>query len=91
MTQVAADALGMPLNRVRFALGDSWFPPAASHSGSQTLASVGSAVFTAPNMLRDRFIRSAVTDPGCRVDGAAGQHCPGGPAGLRTSRSCTID
>ena len=29
MTQVAADALGLPLNRVRFALGDSRFPECA--------------------------------------------------------------
>ncbi len=29
MTQVAADALGLPLNRVRFALGDSRFPVGA--------------------------------------------------------------
>jgi xanthine dehydrogenase YagR molybdenum-binding subunit len=63
MTQVAADALGMPLGRVRFALGDSRFPAAPPHSGSQTMASVGSAVFTAANMLRDRFIRMAVIDP----------------------------
>ncbi len=33
MTQVAADALGIPLSRVRFALGDSRFPAAPSHSG----------------------------------------------------------
>jgi xanthine dehydrogenase YagR molybdenum-binding subunit len=69
MTQVAADALGMPLGRVRFALGDSNFPPAPSHSGSRTMASVGSAVFTAANMLRDKFIRVAVTDPGSPLNG----------------------
>ena len=69
MTQVAADALGMPLSRVRFALGDSRFPPAPPHSGSQTMASVGSAVFTAANMLRDRFIRTAVTDPESPLNG----------------------
>jgi xanthine dehydrogenase YagR molybdenum-binding subunit len=69
MTQVAADALGMPLSRVRFALGDSRFPPAPSHSGSQTMASVGSAVFTAANMLRDRFIRIAVIDPESPLNG----------------------
>jgi xanthine dehydrogenase YagR molybdenum-binding subunit len=69
MTQVAADALGMPLSRVRFALGDSKFPPAPPHSGSQTMASVGSAVFTAANMLRDRFIRTAITDPGSPLNG----------------------
>ncbi len=69
MTQVAADALGMPLGRVRFALGDSKFPPAPSHSGSQTMASVGSAVDAAANLLRDRFIRTAVTDPGSPLNG----------------------
>jgi xanthine dehydrogenase YagR molybdenum-binding subunit len=69
MTQVAADALGMPLSRVRFALGDSRFPPAPSHSGSRTMASVGSAVFTAANMLRDRFIRIAVIDPESPLNG----------------------
>jgi xanthine dehydrogenase YagR molybdenum-binding subunit len=45
MTQVAADALGLPLQRVRFSLGDSRFSKAPSHSGSRTMASVGSAVF----------------------------------------------
>jgi xanthine dehydrogenase YagR molybdenum-binding subunit len=69
MTQVAADALGLPMARVRFALGDSNFPPAPSHSGSRTMASVGSAVFTAANMLRDRLIRTAVTDPGSPLNG----------------------
>jgi xanthine dehydrogenase YagR molybdenum-binding subunit len=69
MTQIAADALGMPLGRVRFALGDSRFPAAPSHSGSRTMASVGSAVFAAANMLRDRFIRTAVTDPGSPLNG----------------------
>jgi xanthine dehydrogenase YagR molybdenum-binding subunit len=69
MTQVAADALGIPLSRVRFALGDSRFPPAPPHSGSQTMASVGSAVFTAANMLRDRFIRVAVIDPESPLNG----------------------
>ncbi|OBG42599.1 acylaldehyde oxidase [Mycobacterium alsense] len=70
MTQVAADALGMPLGRVRFSLGDSAFPSAPPHSGSQTMASVGSAVFAAANMLRDRFVRTAVTDPGSPLNGA---------------------
>jgi xanthine dehydrogenase YagR molybdenum-binding subunit len=69
MTQVAADALGLPLNRVRFALGDSRFPQAPSHSGSRTMASVGSSVLNAANMLRDRFIRTAVVDPGSPLNG----------------------
>jgi xanthine dehydrogenase YagR molybdenum-binding subunit len=69
MTQVAADALGLPLNRVRFALGDSRFPEAPSHSGSRTMASVGSAVLTTANMLRDRLVRTAVVDPGSPLNG----------------------
>jgi xanthine dehydrogenase YagR molybdenum-binding subunit len=70
MTQVAADALGLPMARVRFALGDSNFPSAPSHSGSRTMASVGSAVFTVANMLRDRFIRTAIVDPASPLNGA---------------------
>lgn len=63
MTQVAADALGLPLSRVRFVLGDSSFPPAPPHSASRTMASVGSAVLIVASTLRDRCIRMAVTDP----------------------------
>jgi xanthine dehydrogenase YagR molybdenum-binding subunit len=69
MTQVAADALGLPISKVRFALGDSNFPAAPSHSGSRTMVSVGSGVFTAANMLRDRLIRTAVVDPGSPLSG----------------------
>jgi xanthine dehydrogenase YagR molybdenum-binding subunit len=74
MTQVAADALGLPLQRVRFSLGDSRFPKAPSHSGSRTMASVGSAVFVASNTLRDKFIRTAVVDPASPLSGAAPQN-----------------
>jgi xanthine dehydrogenase YagR molybdenum-binding subunit len=69
MTQVAADALGVRVDKVRFALGDSNFPTAPSHSGSRTMASVGSAVFTVGNMLRDKIIRMAVVDPGSPLSG----------------------
>lgn len=69
VTQVAADALGVPMARVRFALGDSRFPEAPSHSGSRTMASVGSAVYNVSNMLRDKFIRTAVVDPGSPLNG----------------------
>lgn len=71
MTQVAADALGLPMRRVRFALGDSDYPNAPSHSGSRTMASVGSAVFVTGNMLRDKAVRLAVTDPGSPLNGTA--------------------
>jgi xanthine dehydrogenase YagR molybdenum-binding subunit len=69
MTQIAADALALPVERVRFSLGDSDYPKAPSHSGSRTMVSVGSAVFTVANSLRDRFIRTAVVDPGSPLNG----------------------
>jgi xanthine dehydrogenase YagR molybdenum-binding subunit len=69
MTQVAADALCLPADRVRFALGDSTYPKAPSHSGSRTMASVGSAVFTVGNTLRDKVVRTAVVDPGSPLHG----------------------
>jgi xanthine dehydrogenase YagR molybdenum-binding subunit len=70
MTQVAADALGLPTSRVSFVLGDSTLPTAPSHAGSHTMASVGSAVFTACNSLRDSFVRTAVVDPASPLHGA---------------------
>ena len=54
-TQVAADALGLPLERVRFELGDSAFPAAKEHGGSTTMASVGSAVRAACTALQDKL------------------------------------
>jgi xanthine dehydrogenase YagR molybdenum-binding subunit len=44
MTQVAADTLGLPMERVRFELGDTNLPYAPVHGGSITMASVGNAV-----------------------------------------------
>ncbi|MEU4767568.1 xanthine dehydrogenase family protein molybdopterin-binding subunit [Actinosynnema sp. NPDC023794] len=62
MTQVAADALGMTMSTVRFELGDSTLPPVPPHGGSQTMASVGSAVQNACDQLRQQAITLAVTD-----------------------------
>jgi xanthine dehydrogenase YagR molybdenum-binding subunit len=44
MTQVAAETLGLPLDKGRFELGDTALPKAPVHGGSLTMASVGSAV-----------------------------------------------
>ncbi len=55
MTQVAADALGLPLQCVRFELGDSALPEAKEHGGSTTTASVGSAVRNACQALRTKL------------------------------------
>jgi xanthine dehydrogenase YagR molybdenum-binding subunit len=62
MTQVASDALGLPMDRIRFVLGDSIFPPAAPHGGSMTMASVGPAVQAACFALRAKALALAVAD-----------------------------
>jgi xanthine dehydrogenase YagR molybdenum-binding subunit len=54
--QVAADALGVPLERVRFELGDSRFPRAPVSGGSMTAASVGMAVRNACLALREKVL-----------------------------------
>jgi xanthine dehydrogenase YagR molybdenum-binding subunit len=69
MIQIAADALGLPTDRVTFELGDSTLPTAPQHSGSKTLATVGSAVFTACNALRDSIVRTAIVDPASPLHG----------------------
>jgi xanthine dehydrogenase YagR molybdenum-binding subunit len=47
MKIIGAEALGLPLDRVRSELGDSTLPSTPPHGGSMTTASVGSAVYDA--------------------------------------------
>lgn len=54
MTQVAAETLGLPIEKVRFSLGRSDYPPAPSHGGSWTMASVGSAIRAACIAVREQ-------------------------------------
>jgi xanthine dehydrogenase YagR molybdenum-binding subunit len=53
MTQVAAESLGLPIERVKFTLGDSTLPKTPPHGGSITMASVGSAVQAACRKVRE--------------------------------------
>ncbi|WP_027795137.1 xanthine dehydrogenase family protein molybdopterin-binding subunit [Paraburkholderia acidipaludis] len=71
MTQVAADALGFPPERIRFALGDSTLPRAPGSGGSQSAASVAPAVQAAGQQVRDKLIALAVADRASPVYGAA--------------------
>jgi xanthine dehydrogenase YagR molybdenum-binding subunit len=71
MTQIAADALGMPVDRVRFELGDTSFPEAPVSGGSQTTASVGPAVHEAARTLRDKLIAAALGDTASPLHGLA--------------------
>lgn len=70
MSQVAADVLSYPLERVTVELGDSDFPEAPVSGGSQSVASVAPAVRAAALALRDRLVALAVDDPASPVSGA---------------------
>ncbi|WP_462266295.1 xanthine dehydrogenase family protein molybdopterin-binding subunit [Mucilaginibacter sp.] len=59
MTQVAAETLGLPLEDVRFKLGDTLLPLAPLEGGSWTMASVGSAVKSVCETLQTRLLRLA--------------------------------
>ena len=62
MTQIAAETLGLPVERVRFELGDTRLPPAPGAGGSCSAASAGSAVQAAARTLRTRLIDMALRD-----------------------------
>jgi len=62
MTQIAADAIGLPVSVVRFDLGDTRLPATPGSGGSQTAASTGSAVFEAGMAVRAKAIAAAVAD-----------------------------
>ncbi|EHK55719.1 xanthine dehydrogenase family protein molybdopterin-binding subunit [Allomesorhizobium alhagi] len=63
MTQVAAEALGLPIEQVKFSLGDSRLPKTPPHGGSMTMASVGSAVQAACRKAReDALARGGAND-----------------------------
>ncbi|MGI4739629.1 MAG: xanthine dehydrogenase family protein molybdopterin-binding subunit [Janthinobacterium lividum] len=55
MTQIAADALGLPPSHIRFELGNSDFPQAGSQGGSSTVNTVGQAVQDACIALKDKL------------------------------------
>ncbi len=63
MSQVASDTLGVPIQRIRFELGDSSLPPAPVSGGSTTAASVAPAVQAACLELLNRIKDLALGDP----------------------------
>jgi xanthine dehydrogenase YagR molybdenum-binding subunit len=62
MTQVAAETLGVPVDHVRFELGDSNLPPAGVSGGSSTVPSVSPTVAAACEAVRDKLFDLALTD-----------------------------
>ncbi|MDB5406476.1 MAG: xanthine dehydrogenase family protein molybdopterin-binding subunit [Rhodospirillales bacterium] len=63
LTQIAAEMLGLPAERIRMELGDTLFPQASGSGGSFGAASSGSALFDACTGLRAKLARLAGMDP----------------------------
>lgn len=55
LTQIAAETLGLPVDKVHLEIGDTDMPVAPVHGGSITLASVGNAVAAAARAVLDRL------------------------------------
>ncbi|WP_158894767.1 xanthine dehydrogenase family protein molybdopterin-binding subunit [Amycolatopsis anabasis] len=70
LCQVAADALGLPIDRIRPEIGDTDLPPAPPSIGSLTAQTVSATVTLAGNALRDKVIHLAINDPRSPLSGA---------------------
>ena len=74
MTMLAADCLGVPVERVRFGLGDSAMPRAPQEGGSGLTGALGNAVHATCVSLVRAFVSLVDQDEGsplkgCRVEG----------------------
>jgi xanthine dehydrogenase YagR molybdenum-binding subunit len=63
LAQIAAEMLGLQLEKVRVELGDTNFPEAAGSGGSFGAGSSGSALFEACQALREKLAQAAHMDP----------------------------
>jgi xanthine dehydrogenase YagR molybdenum-binding subunit len=70
MTQIAAEALGLPLADVTFQLGDSSLPKAPVEGGSFTASTVGSAVKAACEKVCEKLVTVARKMDGSPLAGA---------------------
>ncbi|MEK0364624.1 xanthine dehydrogenase family protein molybdopterin-binding subunit [Pseudomonas sp. CBC3] len=70
MTQIAAAAMGLPMERVEFRLGDSNLSQAPLEGGSATVSSVGSAVQQACEALCQKILDTAQQTPVSPFTGA---------------------
>ena len=61
MRQVAADALGLPAEKIDVHLGDTRLPESHSAIGSTTMSNAGAGVFLAANAVRDKAVALALS------------------------------
>jgi CO/xanthine dehydrogenase Mo-binding subunit len=74
MTMLAADILGIPIERVQFGLGDSAMPRAPQEGGSGLTGALGNAVHASCVDLIRAFVNRVTSDEasplkGCRLEG----------------------
>lgn len=60
MVQIASDVLQVPVEKIKFQLGNSSFPKAPSQGGSSTVSTVGSAVTAVCNSLKQKLGELAI-------------------------------
>jgi xanthine dehydrogenase YagR molybdenum-binding subunit len=70
-TQIAAEALGVPVESVRVEMGDTKLPEGVLAGGSATSASTGSAILDAATMLKARLVSLALADETSPLSGLA--------------------
>lgn len=68
--QMTAMLTGLPMEKVKFELGDSNFPPGGVSGGSATTGGVGQALSEAATKLRDHLLQYAKSMPGSALAGA---------------------
>ena len=69
MAQTAADALGVPIEKIAVEIGDSSLPPAPVSGGSTTAATITAAVLAAGEMLRENLMKLAFADGKSKLNG----------------------
>ena len=70
IAQVAADRLGLPIDKVSVEIGDSDLPPAGLSAGSTHSASISNVVAKAADEARARIVAAAIADPKSPFAGA---------------------
>ncbi|MDY6946400.1 MAG: xanthine dehydrogenase family protein molybdopterin-binding subunit [Pseudomonadota bacterium] len=70
LTQIAAESLGLPTDKVSVELGDSKLPKSSGSGGSFGAASAGSATLLACEQVRAQIAQLVVKDPRSALSGA---------------------
>jgi xanthine dehydrogenase YagR molybdenum-binding subunit len=73
LAQIAAETMGVPLEKVVVEIGDSGFAPAPGSGGQFGAASAGSGALAGGMALRAKLTEMAIADPGSPLHGAASE------------------